>query len=90
MPLSESIKLMCFSVSADAAAVVVLLHACSDNACLPVVPDKQRLCTPVAGPLSSESTALMLLRIHCHCHFSSLQLAGSSLHSVLSRAWDLK
>ena len=37
---------------------------------LPAVPER---------PLSarSESTALMLLRINCHCHFSPLQLAGS-------------
>ena len=37
--------------------------ACSDCACLPAVLDKQRLCTPVVGPLTSESTALTLLKL---------------------------
>ena len=64
--------------SADAAAVAALPPACSDCACLSVVPDKPRLCTPVVGSLTSEATALTLLRISCHCHFSSLQLTGGS------------
>ena len=46
----------------DTAAVATLprARACSDCACLPMVPDKQRLCTPVVGRLgpltASEST----------------------------------
>ena len=64
--------------SADAAVVAALPPACSDCACLSVVPDKQRLCTPVVGSLTSEATALTLLRISFHCHFSSLQLTGGS------------
>ena len=43
---------------ADAAAVAAPPHACSDCACLPSVPDKPRLGTPVVGPLASESTAI--------------------------------
>ena len=43
--------------SADAAAVAALPPACSDCACLSVVPDKQRLCTPVVGSLTSEATS---------------------------------
>ena len=58
--------------------VAALPPACSDCACLSVVPDKQRLCTPVVGSLTSEATALTLLRISFHCHFSSLQLTGGS------------
>ena len=45
---------------ANAAATAAPPHACSDCACLPVVPDKPCLCTPVVGPLTSEFTALML------------------------------
>ena len=47
-------------------------YACSDCACLHVVPDKPRLCTLVVGPLTSECD-----RVRCmdaaaiHCHFSS-------------------
>ena len=36
---------------ADAAAVAKLPPAFSASACLPVVPDKPRLCTPVVGPV---------------------------------------
>ena len=54
---------------------------CSHSACLPVVPDKPRLCPPVVGPLS-----LTLLRINCHCHFSSLQLNGGST-AITGRQW---
>ena len=64
--------------SADAAAVVALPPACSDCACSSVVPEKPRLCTPVVGSLTSEATALTLLRISYHCHFSPLQLTGGS------------
>ena len=42
---------------ADAAVVAALPPACSDFACLSVVPDKQRLCTPVVGSLTSEATS---------------------------------
>ena len=38
--------------TAAVAAVAVPPHARSDCACLPVVPDKQRLCTTVVGPLT--------------------------------------
>ena len=53
----------------DAAAVAAPPRACSGRACLPVVPDKPRLCAPVVGPhppspgpLPSESAALTLRR----------------------------
>ena len=37
---------------ADAAAVAAPSHACLDCVYLPVVPDKPRLCTLIAGPLT--------------------------------------
>ena len=51
------------------------LLSASDCVCLPAVPDKLRHCSPVMGPLTSETTALRLLRINCHCHLSFLQFA---------------
>ena len=49
-------------ICADDAAVAALPQACSD-CCLPVVPDKPRLCTPVVGALTPESTALTLRQL---------------------------
>ena len=37
-------------------------HACSDCACLPVVPDKPLLCTHIVRPITSESTQAPVTR----------------------------
>ena len=50
--------------STNAAAVAALPRACSDCACLPVVTNQLRLCTPVVGPLAFESTAFPVTVTH--------------------------
>ena len=47
-------------ICANAAAAAAPPHAGSECTCLPVVPDKPRRYLLVAGPLTSESTALTL------------------------------
>ena len=74
---------------ADAAAFAELPCACSNCACLPVVPDKQSFCTPVVGPQLSK-------RRFCSCgaaaqphSFYTVLTNSLFLHMFVPFAWHL-
>ena len=71
-----------------AAAVAAPPHVCSDCACLPVVPDKPRICTlvdVVVGPLTSECDRVRYMDAAAFSSPKSLPVTVSEVTSTQAR-----